>query len=673
VSEQAYKDKSPAVEGFFGKIVLTSALLMSVSAFAQQSLHFTPGNLVVAVEGCGIYAGTCVSVPNGTGTGMGNTPAGGYGDNQATPLKLFQYTPIGTKSATYVNSLTLPQTASGANFPVSGEYGSSSEGTLHLSGNGQYLTIMGYGVNALEFDANPPAYGAAPSNALGQSGSLTGKTYIPVPRVVALIDANGNVNSSSAIYNVFDTNNPRSIYTLDGTNAYISGQGNGSDATGGVFFTPLGVVNNAPTPITGLDTTNNTISQDTRDVQVYNNTLYISADTKGGSNSARSYIGTLGKAGTLPTTTVGGQIMLTGFGNTGGTGKVSITTGADSNGNALNAGLQINISPINYFFANASTLYVADSGNPKNDSANSQLGNGGLEKWINTKPDGSGTWNLAYTLYKGLNIVANNTASGTTGLYGLAGMVSNGTVELFATNSTILDLDSTYLYGITDTLSFTTASQAAEESFTQLDTAPSDSNFKGVSFTPTAPVQTTPTIVWSSPAAITFGSALSTAQLNATASVPGTFVYNPPVGTVLPVGASQALSVTFTPTDTTSYTTATASTTITVNASSSTSSLANLIVTKVLTRSNGNVVVQLTIANTGKAAAANVVLTSVKLGADSGTPSSQNIGTIPAGASVQATVTIPGSVGASGAASSLTVSGTYTGQAFGSTSRVTLP
>ena len=47
-------------------------------------------------------------------------------------------------------------------------------------------------------------------------------------------------------------------------------------------------------------------------------------------------------------------------------------------------------------------------------------------------------------------------------------------------------------------------------------------------------------------------------QLDATASVPGTFTYTPAAGTVLNAGKGQTLSVTFTPTDTTDYTTATA-------------------------------------------------------------------------------------------------------------------
>ncbi len=519
--------------------------------------------------------------------------------------------------------------------------------------------------------------------------------------------------------------------------------------------------------------------------------------------------------------------MLNGYGNSGGTGKETITSGANGNGNGLNAGAQINLSPVSYFFANAATLYVADSGNPKNNSATSSLGDGGLQKWINSKANGTGTWSLAYTLYQGLGLVVNSSAAGTTGLYGLAGLVTGNTVQLFATNYTINDLDPTYLYGITDALSYTTASQAASETFYKLDTAPADSNFKGVSFapkiptggveitsspsglaftssgtgcasgtytTPQAPIwtpgsactlsvanpqsgatgvqyafsqwengstnpvraidapgtaatynasfttqyllttaagtggsisaggyiaagtnatitatpaagyyfvnftgaatstsnplsltmngpqsitanfapKTTPTVNWSAPAAIAFGSALSATQLDATASVPGTFVYNPPAGTVLSPGAGQTLSATFTPANGTIYNTANASTTITVNPGAA-SGPANLVVTTALTRTGGNVVIRITVANAGGAAAANVTLSSVKVGSGIGAPLPQTIGAIAPGTSVQATVTVPASVGASGAASSLTLSGTYTGGAFSSSARITLP
>ena len=65
----------------------------------------------------------------------------------------------------------------------------------------------------------------------------------------------------------------------------------------------------------------------------------------------------------------------------------------------------------------------------------------------------------------------------------------------------------------------------------------------------------TPVITWNNPADIIDGTLLSSTQLDATANVPGTFVYTPPAGTFLPVGQHQPLAVFFTPTDTTDYTT----------------------------------------------------------------------------------------------------------------------
>jgi hypothetical protein len=74
----------------------------------------------------------------------------------------------------------------------------------------------------------------------------------------------------------------------------------------------------------------------------------------------------------------------------------------------------------------------------------------------------------------------------------------------------------------------------------------------------------TPTITWANPADITYGTTLGTTQLNATASVAGSFVYNPPAGTLLNAGDNQILSVTFTPDDAANYTNNTANVQINV-------------------------------------------------------------------------------------------------------------
>ena len=78
----------------------------------------------------------------------------------------------------------------------------------------------------------------------------------------------------------------------------------------------------------------------------------------------------------------------------------------------------------------------------------------------------------------------------------------------------------------------------------------------------TAKFNLTPVITWSNPAAITYGTPLSATQLNATAAgnVAGTFVYTPPLGTILNAGTAQTLSVTFTPTDSANYNTPPAAT-----------------------------------------------------------------------------------------------------------------
>jgi hypothetical protein len=104
--------------------------------------------------------------------------------------------------------------------------------------------------------------------------------------------------------------------------------------------------------------------------------------------------------------------------------------------------------------------------------------------------------------------------------------------------------------------------QTLSVTFTPTDTA--DYNTATATVTLTVN-QATPTISWATPAAITYGTALSATQLNANSGgVAGNFAYTPASGTVLGVG-KQTLSVTFTPTDTADYNTGTATVTLTVN------------------------------------------------------------------------------------------------------------
>lgn len=72
-------------------------------------------------------------------------------------------------------------------------------------------------------------------------------------------------------------------------------------------------------------------------------------------------------------------------------------------------------------------------------------------------------------------------------------------------------------------------------------------------------------IKWAAPAAVPAGTVLGSAQLDATANVPGSFTYKPAAGTVMTTAGTVTLNATFTPTDA-SLGTATASVKLQVNA-----------------------------------------------------------------------------------------------------------
>jgi hypothetical protein len=124
-----------------------------------------------------------------------------------------------------------------------------------------------------------------------------------------------------------------------------------------------------------------------------------------------------------------------------------------------------------------------------------------------------------------------------------------------------VNLPGSYYYTTPDGMIFGVGTHPLGVAFTPTDTK----DYSSVSaYTTVTVTKATPTVNWLAPAAITYGTALSATQLNATASVPGGFSYNPAAGTVLHAGM-QTLSVTFTPTDSTDYNPVTTTVSLTVN------------------------------------------------------------------------------------------------------------
>ncbi|MCC6414443.1 MAG: immunoglobulin domain-containing protein, partial [Opitutaceae bacterium] len=87
-----------------------------------------------------------------------------------------------------------------------------------------------------------------------------------------------------------------------------------------------------------------------------------------------------------------------------------------------------------------------------------------------------------------------------------------------------------------------------------------------------------PQFIWDDPAAITYGTALSATELNASADVPGAFTYTPPIGTVLNAG-THSLVAAFAPTDQVNYHSASTARELTVNKALATVTLGSLTTT----------------------------------------------------------------------------------------------
>lgn len=132
---------------------------------------------------------------------------------------------------------------------------------------------------------------------------------------------------------------------------------------------------------------------------------------------------------------------------------------------------------------------------------------------------------------------------------------------LTCTRTTSIAASASDLVTLTVSVPAYTTGSSATGLLTATVSSPNFSN--NVTASDTVIFQQPPAIAWATPAPITYGTALSGTQLDATSPLAGSFSYSPSAGTVLGIGP-HTLTATFTPADTTNYTTATATVTLTV-------------------------------------------------------------------------------------------------------------
>ena len=464
------------------------ALACITPGFAQSNnpTAFTPGNLVLSRSVysapasavtvgqqlppvCGASA-TCSgkAVNDGTYPNVFNNagPDGSFGIT--SPIFLDQLTTTGTLLSTFAVPTSVLVTS----------FSSKSEIALNLSSDRKYLTFMGY---------------VAPVNTLDVSNSNTPGVIDPTNpvgtafyRAVGQLDSYGNLTLTDT--NAYSGNNGRAAFLANGFYYTVGNSNNGSGtpanvvgSAGAQLVTP-GTTQPVPTEAGSFSITEYGYAADKagkdnnfRGLTIYNNTEYV---TKGSGSNGINTVYQVGTAGTLatPSNIPVPITILPGF----------PTTLAKAAGAA---------NPFGLFFANATTLYVADEGDGTTANAATST-NAGLQKWIlNT---GTGTWSRAYVMQNGLKLgqqysvpnypTALNPA--TDGLRNITGQVNpNGTVTVWAVTSTLSasgdqGADPNKLVSITDVLANTDPTVAASETFTDVRDAQYGEVLRGVSFTP---------------------------------------------------------------------------------------------------------------------------------------------------------------------------------------------
>jgi len=501
--------------GHRGPELIPGNLLLSTSEYVPADI--TPG-VTELPSGCGSATDPCTpAIADGTYPYVFNNDKVDGSFGITSPVVLDELTPWGQ----VFNRIAVPTRDLVTSFS------SKSELALNLSTNGQDVTFMGYRapVGALDVsNSNTPGV-------IDPTNPVTGAYY----REVADLGRGGF--DSFTLTNAYSGNNGRAAILNNAANAfYTAGNaGNGSNPQ------PDGVILGAgaqilsrswsqapgvPTPVGSFNITElpanqktDKIGKDTnfRGLTIYDNVVYYTKGSGGNGINTVYFIDTTGKAcpgtgvgvpqpgATLPTSPIAYNPTLL------------QTSGVVPYNMCILAGFPTTLAknattgfPFGLWFANPTTLYVADEGdgtstysaatNTYTDAAAQTTA--GLQKWVFNST--AGEWQLAYTLQPGLNLgqpytvpgypTGTNSVTGlpwspaTDGLRNITGHVSrNGSATIWAITSTVSGsgdqgADPNKLVAITDRLSAMSAPSG--ESFQTVKAARFGEVLRGVSFTP---------------------------------------------------------------------------------------------------------------------------------------------------------------------------------------------
>jgi hypothetical protein len=537
-------------------IAMTGALTLAAGTGPD---YFTPGNLLVSRS---VYdnnpanmqvgqtlppdcvTGCATAIADGTYPFVWNNDGVDASFGITSRILLDQITTAGAA----VNTLEVPNSSQNGVPPTKDQlvtsFPSKSELALNLSTDGQYVTFVGY---------------VAPVNGVDVSNSNTPDILDatnPVPgqffRAVAQLDQHGKFRFTKT--NAYSGNNGRAAI-LNNTNyadvLYMAGNaGNGGSPQPDGIIVGAGaqildpevramVAQNPgfPTPVGSFSITQvgkpaDKVGKDTnfRGMTINDEVLYYTKGSGGNGINTVYFVDTTGQA--CPIASKGQGIPLTGAANFPGLPTMPIDydpTRLQTDGvtpynmcilNGFDSATKTKtFFPFGLWFANASTLYVAEEGDADNtystvtgtysnatvdSTGKTKAGvRPGLQKWVFDPV--AKKWNRAYTLQAGLNLgvpyavgggypTGNNSATGlpwapaTGGLRNITGKVNDdGTVTIWAITSTVSGngdqgADPNRLVKVTDSLAATTLPSG--ETFTTVRQASFGEVLRGVSFTP---------------------------------------------------------------------------------------------------------------------------------------------------------------------------------------------